>query len=239
LTDNVLVRLFSVAAHDLKLDERISEFIDVKEIDVGYYNIPLEWFEQSIDAIEVNPLFLSLKKANPDFPTYIKCLCELHKRRYKFQKILNLQPIPEMIQIINRCLLEYGIFPPKTLASWLIWRKWIYDIDNRSAQETGYLFEPILTSSIGGVSYSASKSPIRRTGDTTKGRQVDCIYDDFAYEFKMRVTIAASGQGRFKEELSYAEDCKSSGYKPVLIVLDPTPSARLDELIKEYEEYNG
>lgn len=55
----------------------------------------------------------------------------------------------------------------------------------------------------------------------------------------MRVTIAASGQGRFKEELDFANDCKSSGYKPILLVLDPTSSARLDELIAEYSKYDG
>jgi hypothetical protein len=31
--------------------------------------------------------------------------------------------------------------------------EWLYDIDNRSAQETGYLFEPILAAAIGGIPY--------------------------------------------------------------------------------------
>jgi len=60
-----------------------------------------------------------------------------------------------------------------------------------------------------------------------------------AYEFKMRVTIAASGQGRFAEELSFAEDCHLSGYRPILLVLDPTPSSRLNELSEKYREYGG
>ena len=55
----------------------------------------------------------------------------------------------------------------------------------------------------------------------------------------MRVTIAASGQGRFKEELDFAQDCFNSGYTPVLLVLDPTPSTRLDELKAEYKKYRG
>ncbi|MGH2517176.1 MAG: hypothetical protein ACRDHP_16120, partial [Ktedonobacterales bacterium] len=112
-------------------------------------------------------------------------------------------------------------------------------IDNRAAQETGYLFEPILAAALGGVPYSAKKSPIKRTGQAAKGRQVDCIDGNTAYEFKMRVTIAASGQGRFKEELDFAEDCHHSGYVPVLLVLDPTPSARLGELSAAYERYGG
>ncbi len=69
-------------------------------------------------------------------------------------------------------------------------------IDNRAAQETGYLFEPIIANAIGGVSLSAAKSPIRRYRDPDRYRQVDCIRDKLAYEIKMRVTIAASGKGR-------------------------------------------
>ncbi len=132
-----------------------------------------------------------------------------------------------------------GLKPSKTLASWLVWRKWLYDIDNRSAQETGYLFEPILSAAIGGIPFAAKKSPIKRTNEPTKGRQVDCLDNKLAYEFKMRVTIAASGQGRFKEELDFAQDCFNSGYTPILLVLDPTPSTRLDELKAEYEKYQG
>lgn len=60
-----------------------------------------------------------------------------------------------------------------------------------------------------------------------------------AYEFKLRVTIAASGQGRFGEELDFAEDCRSCGYRPVLLVLDPTPSTRLDDLTSEYARVGG
>ena len=43
-----------------------------------------------------------------------------------------------------RGLLQYGGMSPKTLAGFLLWRKWIFDIDNRAGQETGYLFEPII-----------------------------------------------------------------------------------------------
>jgi hypothetical protein len=60
-----------------------------------------------------------------------------------------------------------------------------------------------------------------------------------AYEFKLRVTIAASGQGRFGEELEFAEDCLASGMRPILLVLDPTPSNRLDELAAAYRAVGG
>ena len=131
------------------------------------------------------------------------------------------------------------------LASWLIWRKWIYDIDNRSAQETGYLFEPVLASCLGGGAVGARNSPVKRLNEAgqpkTDGRQIDC-YDgvnQLAYEFKLRVTIAASGQGRFAEEMSFPTEARAAGLTPVLIVLDPTPSARLTDLINAFRQSRG
>jgi len=91
---------------------------------------------------------------------------------------------------------------------------------------------------------SARTKVVKRTEDQSKGRQVDCwkIRADgrpLAYEFKLRVTIAASGQGRFGEELQFAEDCATSGAIPVLVVLDPTPNPRLRELQAEFEAKGG
>lgn len=81
---------------------------------------------------------------------YLKNLSELWRRRFKFYNILKTQPFPLTEQIGPRCLLEYGNCEDALLFSWMSWRKLIYDIDNRSAQETGYLFEPILASCLGG-----------------------------------------------------------------------------------------
>ncbi len=173
-----------------------------------------------------------------DLYTYFLALVSLHSQRRKYRAILDFQPMPDLETVLPRGLLDLGAMTHDTLATWLVWRKFLYDIDNRAAQTTGYLFEPILAAAIGGVSYSARKSPIRRSG-AGSGRQVDCIINKEAYEFKMRVTIAASGQGRFAEELSFAEDCALSGYRPILLVLDPTPSSRLDELTAAYQKYNG
>jgi len=125
------------------------------------------------------------------------------------------------------------------LAGFLLWRKWVFDIDNRAGQETGYLFEPIIAAAVGGVSASAKKSPIRRRADPTRGRQVDCLREDRAYEIKIRVTTAASGQGRWAEELEFPGDCLQSGYIPVLVVLDPTPSPKLDELRESFLSNGG
>lgn len=240
LEDNELLRLCSIVAYDLEQTVVIKKLAEGTDVSNGYYGVPLEWFNQPIakntDFIET---YIELKETIQDFETYFANLCEIHKHRIKFKRILETQRLPQVEPIVPRCLLEYKLIPSETLASWLVWRKWLYDIDNRAAQETGYLFEPILAASIGGIPYSAKKSPIRRTDKPSLGRQVDCLEGKNAYEFKMRVTIAASGQGRFREELDFARDCYSSKYIPNLLVLDPTLSTRLEELMAEYAKYGG
>jgi hypothetical protein len=115
----------------------------------------------------------------------------------------------------------------------------MFDIDNRAGQETGYVFEPIIAYAIGGIPYSAKRSPIKRSGVGPAGRQVDCVVDNKAYEIKIRVTIAASGQGRWGEELAFPKDCQASGFIPVLLVLDPTANAKLDELSEAFAAAGG
>lgn len=213
-----------------------------------YYSLRPEWFAApapSISTFDVVDLLEFGESLDEDFPTYLKCLTELHKRRRKYGLILQRQPLPTMVQVSPRSLMEYGPdFPPEALASWLTWRKFFYDLDNRSAQETGYLFEPILASAIGGAPKSSRERVVRRRADNSKGRQVDCwkVLPDgtaLAYELKLRVTIAASGQGRFAEELSFADDCRQSGAKPVLVVLDPTENNKLTELQAAFRRHGG
>jgi hypothetical protein len=240
LEDHELLRLCAVVASDLNQTRLTAEITGSERLSNSYYSIPLEWFSRPVSkTIDFARTFLLLKEEIGDFETYFANLCEIHKHRVKYKRILETQRLPSIEPIVPRCLLEYRLMPSETLASWLIWRKWLYDIDNRAAQETGYLFEPILAASIGGIPYSAKKSPIRRTDKSSNGRQVDCLEGKNAYEFKMRVTIAASGQGRFKEELDFARDCNFSGYVPILLVLDPTISTRLEELAAEYSKYGG
>lgn len=239
LSDTELARLAGVIVRDIGLDPGACGTIAPPEEANGYYDCPLDWFSGGADDTDFVPVYLACQEVIPDFDTYLRALAGLHKRRRKYSAILSKQPLPKMVQIAPRALLEYGIIASPALASWLTWRKWFYDIDNRAAQETGYLFEPILASALGGISHGSRGSPVRRRNDRAKGRQVDCIVDRTAYEFKLRVTIAASGQGRFGEELDFAEDCRRSGYKPVLLVLDPTPSHRLGDLAGEYARVGG
>ena len=251
LSESELVGLMYVAANDL-------DWVDFKATlpvlnqnlpSANYYHIELDWFRLHDDispsSLQLLDIFNQAVQVSSDFGLYFHNLCSLHKRRLKYQRILSIQPQSSMEQIGPRSLIEYGIIDSNFLYSWLTWRKWIFDIDNRAAQETGYLFEPILASCLGGESIGARNSPIKRIDEnghpTDKGRQIDCYVGDqgLAYEFKLRVTIAASGQGRFNEELSFPVECRAANLIPILLVLDPTPSARLDELSEAFRISGG
>lgn len=192
-----------------------------------------------LEGYSITELFERALRCNADADTYFSCLAALHKSRLKYRRILATQPISSLDQVGPRALLQYGSMPPAELGALLFWRKWMFDIDNRAGQETGYLFEPIIAAAIGGISVSARQSPVRRRANQSKGRQVDCIRETYAYEIKLRVTIAASGQGRWQEELDFPLDCVESGFIPILIVFDPTVNPKLTELTKAYESTGG
>jgi len=234
LGDDACMYLVATIVHDLHL------FPKFPEISPGFPDFfsPIAP-EKLVIKGDFLALFERLLKLKPEAETYFSCLAALQKSRLKYYKILERQPIPTMDQVGPRSLLQYGQMSNKTLAAFLQWRKWLFDIDNRAGQETGYLFEPIIAHAIGGVPASAKKSPVKRTSDRRKGRQVDCIRGKFAYEIKLRVTIAASGQGRWKEELEFPVDCRKSGYTPVLVVLDPTKNPKLTELRKAFHAKKG
>lgn len=210
-----------------------------------YYSITHDII-QSLPTFEVADVVDILRRAcqgdiASPFLLYLKNLCSLHKRRFKYLRILSCQAFASPDVIAPRALLEYGFCPNSLLFTWLQWRKWMYDIDNRSAQETGYLFEPILAACLGGIPVSHQKSPVKRLSGDYGGRQLDCYVQDTkeVYELKMRVSIAASGQGRFSEELSFPREAKAAGLKPILVVFDGSNSSRLEELKHEYETYGG
>lgn len=251
LSESEIFTLLHKSVLDLNMSPNEIGLIDlgVQLPNPDYYKIPLPWFDSfngtSPETSELLKSFDNAVSLTKDFALYFANLFALHKRRLKYQKILSCQPKPTMEQIGPRSLIEYGLCETPFLSSWMIWRKWIFDIDNRSGQETGYLFEPILASCIGGDSVGASNSPVKRINEngnsTNKGRQIDC-YDgenNLAYEFKLRVTVAASGQGRFGEELSFPVECRAAGLKPVLIVLDPNRSNRLDALEQAFLDVDG
>lgn len=221
--------LVGVIAEDLGVLDQFPEF--GRGVPRFYSTDAIETLRVGVDFSTVVERLFGIDE-NAD--TYFSCLANLHKRRLKYQRILLTQPLPTIEQVGPRGLLQYGSLSPRALTALLFWRKWIYDIDNRAAQETGYLFEPIIAHAIGGAPASAKQSPVKREGDKSKGRQIDCIVEQRAYEFKLRVTIAASGQGRWGEELQFPRECRLSGYTPVLVVLDRTPNPKLDDLTKAF-----
>jgi len=251
LSENELFCLLTQCCRDLSNPPTVSKLpsLSIPAPNPDYYRLPLAWFQTpQVGCPSASALVESLAACvahEADFRLYFENLATLHKRRLKYQRILSSQPRPTMNQIGPRSLLEFGGMHDGLLASWLMWRKWIFDVDNRSAQETGYLFEPVLASCLGGEAIGSRNSPVKRINErgerTDDGRQIDC-YDgesQLAYEFKLRVTIAASGQGRFAEELSFPREARAAGLTPVLIVLDPTPSPRLNELIAAFNACQG
>ncbi len=235
LDDPVCSYLVGAIAQDLDLMDIFPEYQGPVP---GFYDTE-DVESLRVDGVDFNKLVTRLFAANRDADCYFSCLANIHKRRLKYGRILRTQPFPTIDQVGPRGLLQFGSLTPGALTGLLFWRKWVYDIDNRAAQETGYLFEPIITSAIGGAPVIAKESPVRRANNPDKGRQVDCIVDRRAYEFKLRITIAASGQGRWSQELQFPADCRSSNHTPVLIVLDGTPSDKLAEISAEFKRQNG
>ncbi len=235
LTDGICSYLIARIAKDLELMSKFPEFPE----EVGDFFEPNDLDALTLDAENPKELFDRLIQCNRDADMYFACLSSLHRARLKYEGILETQPMPTLEQIGPRGLLQYGKLSPSSLVSLLFWRKWFFDIDNRAGQETGYLFEPVIAYAVGGTPVPARKSPVKRHKDNSKGRQIDCLLENKAYEVKIRVTIAASGQGRWREELDYPVDCKNSGFQPVLLVLDGTENPKLEELVKAFKSQGG
>lgn len=227
--------LVGVIASDLDL---LGEFPEFGE------RLPAFFSDRPIESLRVEELDFDvvvdrLFDLDSDADSYFFCLASIHKRRLKFARLQRTQRLPHIEEVGPRGLLQFGSLSPAALAALLVWRKWLYDIDNRAAQETGYMFEPILAHAIGGAPASSKQSPVKREDRPEEGRQVDCVFENSAYEFKIRVTVAASGQGRWREELQFPRDCRFSGYMPVLVVLDSTPNPKLTELQEAFNANGG
>lgn len=235
LSDDCCAYLVGRMVQDLGLVHQFPEFL--QPLPSFFSSEPLD--NLVVTGLDAKALFERLVTSQADADTYFACLAAMHKARLKYERILSTQPLPTLEQVGPRGLLQFGKLKSDALAGFLFWRKWFYDIDNRAAQETGYLFEPIIAHAIGGTPAPAKKSPVKRQADRSKGRQVDCLLDDRAYEFKIRVTIAASGQGRWQEELDFPADCRSSGFTPVLVCLDSTLNPKLDALIQAFRAHQG
>lgn len=205
-----------------------------------------DWSAVNVDPEDAVAWIESIDRHNV---VYLELLVRLFARRLKYRRILSTQAFATSDQVGPRTLLEHGLLEEGALSSLVVWRKWMMDIDNRSGQETGYLYDAIVARALGGTAYGSSGSPILRApregSDRSPGRrQVDCVVDNpsgmpWAYEVKIRITDAASRQGRLNEELAFPRDCTYSDHVPRLLVFDPTPCATLDTVIAAFESEGG
>ena len=93
------------------------------EIPNDYYQIPIKWFSTSeiphaSSEVLLHVLDNAVRK-HPDFALYIQNLCALHRRRVKYQRILETQPLAQAEQIGPRSLLEFGSCDLELLFSWM------------------------------------------------------------------------------------------------------------------------
>lgn len=200
-------------------------------------------------GVEVEDAVAWLQGEDAHNAIYLELLLRLFARRLKYRRILSTQAFASADQVGPRTLLEHGLLDEGALSSLVVWRKWMMDIDNRSGQETGYLYDAIVARALGGTAYGSSGSPISRVpvepgGRSPGKRQVDCVVDNpvgkpWAYEVKIRITDAASRQGRLGEELVFPRDCTYSDHVPRLLVFDPTPCPTLDQMTAAFEAEPG
>ncbi len=141
LSDSAIRGLVAVVSRDLALEGVVDP--DPFE-DRSYFEIPVD--SLALDG-EISALgsFERLLELGPiDTDMFFFSLAALHRARLKFANIVALQAIPSLEQVGPRGLLQFGDLDSKALGSLLILRKWMFDIDNRAVQETGYLFEPMI-----------------------------------------------------------------------------------------------
>jgi hypothetical protein len=225
------------------------------DVDAKFGTVSVPEFFSTIDCgdweatgVDPSEAVAWLEDADRHNAVYLELLVRLLARRLKYRRILSTQAFATSDQIGPRTLLEHGLVDSGALSSLVVWRKWMMDIDNRSGQETGYLYDAIVARALGGKSYGAGNSPIMRMprdGATMSPgrRQVDCVVEDgkgfYAYEVKIRITDAASHQGRLNEELSFPADCEYSDHVPRLLVFDPTPCDTLDQVVEMFLAAGG
>lgn len=203
-----------------------------------YQMTPEPHLEDAFSASDTLKILKYFSETHPDGLKAYALLIEIYKRRLRFAHILSEAHAPSPVDLVHRSLIEFGN-DPKQISDLLRMRKMVYDIDNRSAQESAYLYMTIMASVLGGQTVTSRNSPILKNGSNHERRSVDCIAGRRAYDFKARMTEAPSRRARFEDEMSFARDCFTSGYVPVLLVLNQLPGQRPMEMIEVFERYEG
>lgn len=132
LSDDELTRLIAVIVSDVNNKSLRADVYELPDnFCENYYKIPLSWFSEQEQQASVQilgsgshagdfiDLYLRCAQEIQDFDAYFESLCELHKRRRKYEMILRSQPLPTMLQVSPRSLLEFGSMDASALASWL------------------------------------------------------------------------------------------------------------------------
>ncbi len=110
LADEELLALVGVILRDLARNDVAQALGDDGAVVPAYFDRDLLSFDRSpFGSSGFWEVFLACVNAVPDFATYFRCLCEIHKRRRKYDIILSRQPFPTSDQIAPRVLLEYGL----------------------------------------------------------------------------------------------------------------------------------
>lgn len=110
-----LAKVIALVATDIKkageMAKAFPQFWETIAPPSNYYALDVGWFTELNEAITVFDVVDMLNQGqelDEDFLTYLKCLTELHKRRRKYGLILQRQPLPTMVQVSPRALMEYG-----------------------------------------------------------------------------------------------------------------------------------
>ena len=238
MTDTVLTKIIALIEADHAEAPTLASLPDGARAEVPLFDIPVQWFWEEIDVPDFVEVYLEAEVAIHDFGVLFESMSEIVKRRARVAVIIASQAFTAPDRIAHRAVLERGVMSDRALPSQMMWRKLLYDIDNRVSAEAGYLNEAIFANALGGCAYAPGVSPVLRDGDGA-GRQIDCIVDDVAYEIKSRVTDAASGRARMNDELALPRDCRLSGYRPWLLVFDDTPGDHRDRITDAYVAEGG
>jgi len=130
LDDEQCAYLVGVVAKDLGILGKLPGF----PTDLPPFFAALALESLRLPGLNFPQIFEQLVGLDQDADAYFDCLAYLHKARLKYERILQTQPVPTVDQVGPRGLLQFGCLETKALTPFLLWRKWLYDIDNRAAQ---------------------------------------------------------------------------------------------------------
>ena len=148
-TESHVRYLIAVTARDLGIDlKTLSDVGEVPEI----YDLKVGDDFEFATSCALADAYEEIINANRDAESYLACLGKILRSRLKMERVMEAQPLATMNQVGPRAILQYGVMGNKNLASYLVWRKYMFDVDNRAAQDNGYLYEAIIASAIGGIS---------------------------------------------------------------------------------------